>query len=77
MRDNPQIAMQRMPSLMESRHRLLHSRASLERESIQPRYPPITLDLLSIPNYVIKKRLPHGHRYGKTEEQVEHILPLI
>ena len=24
-----------------------------------------TLDLLSIPEYVIKKRRPHGHRYGK------------
>ena len=24
-----------------------------------------TLDLLSIPNYYIKKRRPHGHRYGK------------
>ena len=28
-----------------------------------------TLDLLSIPNYVIKKGRPHGHRYGKTKEQ--------
>ena len=28
-----------------------------------------TLDLLSIQNYVIKKGRPHGHRYGKTEEQ--------
>ena len=26
-----------------------------------------TLDLLSIPNYVIKKGRPHGHRYGKTK----------
>ena len=24
-----------------------------------------TLDLLSIPEYVIKKGKPHGHRYGK------------
>ena len=24
-----------------------------------------TLDLLSVPNYVIKKGRPHGHRYGK------------
>ena len=31
-----------------------------------------TLDLLSIPNYVIKKGRPHGHRYGKTPEQKEH-----
>ena len=28
-----------------------------------------TLDLLSIPNYVIKKERPHGHRHEKTEEQ--------
>ena len=27
-----------------------------------------TLDLLSIPEYVIKKGRPHGHRYGKCEE---------
>ena len=32
-----------------------------------------TLDLLSIPNYVIKKGRPHGHRYGKTKEQREHL----
>ena len=31
-----------------------------------------TLDLLSIPNYVIKKGRPHGHRYGKTTEQREY-----
>ena len=28
-----------------------------------------TLDLLSIPNYFIKKERLHGHRHGKTEEQ--------
>ena len=27
-----------------------------------------TLDLLSIPNYVIKKERPRGNRHGKTEE---------
>ena len=31
-----------------------------------------TLDLLSIPNYVIKKGRPHGHRYGKTTEQRDY-----
>ena len=31
-----------------------------------------TLDLLSIPNYVIKKGRPHGNRHGKTEEQIKH-----
>ena len=33
-----------------------------------------TLDLLSIPNFVIKKGRPHGHRYGKTKEQKEHFI---
>ena len=33
-----------------------------------------TLDTLSIPNYVIKKGRPHGHRYGKTEEQRKHFV---
>ena len=28
-----------------------------------------TLDLLSIPTYAMKRRRPHGHRYGKTKEQ--------
>ena len=32
------------------------------------------LDLLSIPNYVIKKGRPHGNRHGKTEEQREHFI---
>ena len=31
-----------------------------------------TLDLLSIPNCVIKKGRPHDHRHGKTTEQREH-----
>ena len=31
-----------------------------------------TLDLLSIPNYVIQKGRPHGSRHGKTEEQIKH-----
>ena len=31
-----------------------------------------TVDLLSIPNYVIKKERLHGHRFGKTKEQKEH-----
>ena len=29
---------------------------------------------LPIPNYVIKKEQPHGHRYGKTKEQKEHFI---
>ena len=32
------------------------------------------LDVLSIPNYVIKKVWPHGNLHGKTEEQKEHFI---
>ena len=31
-----------------------------------------TLDLLSIPNNVIKKGRPHGNRHGGNEEQIKH-----
>ena len=50
-----------MPSLLESRHRLLNLWTFLEREQIQPTYRPMTLDILSIPNYVIKKGRPHDN----------------
>ena len=33
-----------------------------------------TLDVFSIPEYVIKKGRPHGHRYGKTPEKKEYHL---
>ena len=33
-----------------------------------------TLDLLSIPNYVIKKGRPHGHKCGKTPQKKEYHL---
>ena len=29
-----------------------------------------TLEFLSIPEYVIKKGRPHGHKYGKTPERM-------
>ena len=32
------------------------------------------LDILSIPNNVIKKVRPHGNRHGKTEAQKEHFI---
>ena len=31
-----------------------------------------TMDLLSIPDYVMKKRRPHGHRYGKKPGEREY-----
>ena len=33
-----------------------------------------TMDLLSIPDYVIKKGRPHGHRYGKKPGDREHYI---
>ena len=33
-----------------------------------------TLDLLSIPNHVMKKGRRHGHHYGKTKEQNDHYI---
>ena len=42
-RINPADISQRMPSLLESRQCLLHLRASLERESIQSKYPPMDI----------------------------------
>ena len=33
-----------------------------------------TLDLLSIPEYVIKKGRPHGHRFGKLPRNKEYDL---
>ena len=32
------------------------------------------LDALSVPNYVIEKRRPHGARHGKTNAQQEHFV---
>ena len=38
------------------------------------RFIVYTMDLLSIPEYVIKKGRPHDHRYGKTSEKKEYHL---
>ena len=43
----PKMQCSELPSLLESRHRLLHLWASLERESIQPRYPPMDIWIFS------------------------------
>ena len=39
---------------------LLHKERGSNQELIS-----CTMDLLSVPEYVIKKGRPHGHRYGK------------
>ena len=61
-----------MPSLLESRHRLLHLRASLERKWSQQRYPSNGHWIFFQFRIVIKKGRPHGHRFGKTKEQKDH-----
>ena len=38
------------------------------------RFIVYTMDLISIPEYVIKKGRPHGHRYGKLSENKEYLL---
>ena len=63
-----------MPSLLEARHRLLHLWASLERNQSSRRIHRWQLDILSIPNYVIRKGRLHGNRHGKTEEQRQHFI---
>ena len=64
-RDGSRNAMQSMPIILECRHRLLHMRAYLaKRNRGQSRFRLNTMDLLSLPEFVIKKGRPHGHRYG-------------
>ena len=48
-------------------------RASLETVANRS-FIEYTLDLLSIPEFVIKKGGSHGHRYGKTPENKEYYL---
>ena len=72
--DNSESAMLRMPSSLESRHRLLYLWTYLERDKFSRLIHRWQLDILSIPNCVIKNGRPHGNRYGKTEEQREHFI---
>ena len=39
-----------------------------------PNFIKYTMDLLSIPEYVIKKGRPHGHRYGKKPGDKEYYI---
>ena len=48
-------------------------RASLEKIAANRSVIEFSLDLLSIPEYVIKKGQLHGHRYGKTPQQKEYL----
>ena len=51
------------------------TRRHLLREIVaNRRFTVYTMELLSIPEYVIKKRRLHGHRYGKLPERKEYYL---
>ena len=56
-------------------HSLLHVRHFLRkgREENQ-KFIKCTMDFLPIPDYVIKKGRPHGHRYGKKPGDREHYI---
>ena len=52
---------------------LLHVRAFLaKRRSCDQQFINDTMDLLSVPEYVIKKGRHHGHRYGKKPGDKEY-----
>ena len=65
-RNNTESAMFSMSSLLESCGQFL-----FESES-RRKFSKLRLGALSVPHYVIKKRLCHGARHGKTEEQKEY-----
>ena len=47
----------------------------LQKETaVNRKFDKYTMDLLSLPEYVIKKGRPHGHRYGKKPGDKEHYL---
>ena len=47
----------------------LHKEIKVNRKFVK-----FSMDLLSVPEYVIKKGRPHGHRYGKKPEDKEYYL---
>ena len=54
--------------------RSFHEEALLKETVASRSFIVYTLDLFSIPEYVMKKGRPHGHRYGKTPEKKEYHL---
>ena len=52
-----------MSIILEYRYTLLHVRAS--QGGANQKFIKDTMDFLSVPEYVIKRGRPHGHRYGK------------
>ena len=48
------------------------SMSCIKTEGINPEFINCTMDLLSVPEYAIKKGRPHGHRYGKKPGDKEY-----
>ena len=73
-----QSTVQGMSIILGRRHRLLHVWALLAQrnrgETEEKKFVQYTMDLLSIPNYYIKKGRPHGHRYGKKPGDHEYYI---
>ena len=72
-----QSTVQSMPVVRTGTWALSTARAGTSCEMEQRRtrnFVQYTLDLLSIPNYYIKKRRPHGHRYGKKPGDYEYFI---
>ena len=65
--DGTQNAVHSMFTILEYRYTLLHVHAFLAQ-----RKRSHTMDLLSVPEYVMKKGRPHGHRYGKKPGDQEY-----
>ena len=63
-----------MSIILGRRHRLLHVRALLAKTEENKKFVQYTMDLLSIPNYYIKKGRHHGHRYGKKPGDHEYFI---
>ena len=75
-RDGPQNAVQSMPIILELKASSIYCTCGhLWKETVANRgFIEYTLDLLSIPEYVIKKGRPHGPRYGKLPGSREYYL---
>ena len=61
--------------ILEYRNDLLHVRAFLaQRNTFNRKFVKYTMDFISVPEYVIKKGRPHGHRYGKKPGDKEYYM---
>ena len=65
LRDGTQNAVHSVFIILEHWYILSHLRAFLAERRANQKFISYTMDLLSVPEYVIKKGRPHGHRYGK------------